>query len=182
MLSDRELLDHINDPLTAETGFRLLVNQYQRQLYAHIRRITGSHTDTDDVLQETFIKAWKAIGSYRKEAALFHWLLAIATNEALSHLRKQRIVNMLTPAMNIVSVSAQPVSEPAPDGLNIERQFIKAFATLSVKQKAVFSLRYYDQMPFNQIAHILNKPEGTVKATWHQATEKLKKQLTGNES
>lgn len=180
MLSDKELLNKISDPSTSENGFRQLVNQHQRQLYTHIRRITGNHTDTDDVLQETFIKAWKSIGSYRKEAPLLHWLLAIATNEALRLMQKQRIINMLTIKMNAVYVYALPVSEPVPDGSEIEKKFISAFNSLSAKQKAVFGLRYYDQLPFNQIAQILNKPEGTVKATWHQATAKLKKYLNYN--
>ncbi len=162
--------------------FRLLVNRHSKILYAHIRSIVLNHQDTDDVLQNTFIKAWQKIGSYRGEADIATWLFKIATNEALQHLRKQK-----TKKRFLVFNTKEDLPEtakadaPAADGETIKRKLDAAMKTLSQQQRIVFSMKYLNEMKYTQIARVLDRSEGTLKAVYHQAVKKIEKHITENE-
>ncbi|MDZ4204154.1 MAG: RNA polymerase sigma factor [Bacteroidales bacterium] len=176
-LRDQALLEMIGNPDTARLGFRQLVEEYQQKLYAHIFRITGNHDDTDDALQETFIKAWKKLGTFRKESPIYSWLLSIANNEALSCLRKRKMRNIMT--LNLINYQSNTssVQMPASGSSEIEKQFEKALETLAAKQRIIFGMRYFDELPYAEIARILNKSAGTVKSTYHQAHLKISQYL-----
>lgn len=176
-VQDSELLLLISNPATVGIGFRKLVEMYQRKLYAHIIRIVGNHDDTNDLLQETFMKAWKNIGTFRNEAPLYNWLLGIATNEALQHLRKLRIRKLVTATYSRTSklvVGPEGSNTAAKD---IQKHFEQALAMLAVRQRIIFGMRYFDAIPFSEIASILNRSEGTVKASYHAAYHKIRKYL-----
>lgn len=174
---DEELLKKIADPETSEYGFRQLVEKYQRKLYAHIRRITGNHEDTDDVLQETFIKAWSKIGTYRHESPLYYWLISIATNEALINIRKNKMRSLFSFDIRKLDEKKIPVQLSTPGAGEIEKKLNHAMNSLGTKQKIIFGMRYFDELPYQEIAKILNKSEGTIKATYHQAFIKIKNHL-----
>jgi RNA polymerase sigma-70 factor, ECF subfamily len=163
-------------------NFRLLVNQYSKMLYAHIRSIVLNHQDTDDVLQNTFIKAWQNIEKFKGEAEISTWLFRIATNEALQHLRKQKTRNRFLFFRKDEHMPEITINEQImPDGDYIKRKLEEAMKTLSEQQRMVFSMKYLNEMKYTQIAEILQRSEGTLKAVYHQAVKKIEKYIIENE-
>ncbi len=153
-----------------EKAFRHLVESYKERLYWHIRRMVLDHDDTDDCLQNTFVKAWSSLDRFRGDAQLYTWLYRIATNESITFLTKQQ-----TRGGTLDLAAASRLStDPWFDGDQLQLSLHKAIAKLPPKQKAVFNLRYFDEMPYEQIARILDTSEGALKASYHHAYEKVK--------
>ncbi len=162
------------------SDFRQIIEDHSRPLYAHIRSIVLNHQDADDVLQNTFIKAWTNLESYRGDSELQTWLFRIATNEALQYLRKNRIRNLFF----LRNENLNPdLYEPAThhDGERIKEKLEEAMKRLSPQQRIVFSMKYFNEMKYSQMAEILQLAEGTLKATYHQAAKKIEKYLLENE-
>lgn len=162
-----------------EAGFRKIVADHSRVLYTHIRSMVLDHDDADDVLQNTFIKAWQNLDGFRNQAKISTWLFRIATNEALQHLRKQRVRKLFL-------ISSKPYSgQQAPEfGSNnadaIKRKLENAMRNLTVQQRMVFGMRYYNEMKYTEMAEILQLKEGTLKAVYHHAVKKIEKYLIAN--
>ena len=161
-----------------EKYFNDLVKKYSEPLYWHVRAIVGSHEDTDDLLQEIFIKVWNALPRFRGDADVFTWLWRIATNETLSHLRKARVRAALSFVR--IDTEAERISDPDPyfDGNEALRALRKAIAALPDKQRLVFSMRYYEDLSYEQISEITGTSVGALKASYHIAYEKIKQHLT----
>lgn len=174
-IEDREILDLLGAESSREAGFLLLVNKYQRRLYHHIRRFVFTHEDTDDILQNTFIKAWTGISGFREEAQLYTWLYRVATNEALTFLKHRKRKGSL--ALDDLHPSSLPVSEAAPTGVEVSRKLARAVFQLPPKQQAVFNLKYYEDMTYEEISRIMNTSVGALKASYHHAVKKIKKHL-----
>lgn len=157
-----------------EKEFRSLVDRYNEPLYWHVRSLVGSHEDTDDLLQEIFLKAWQALPSFRGESAVFTWLWRIATNEALGFLRKQKVRSVLS--FGRIDAEAERVAgnDPWFDGDAAQRKFAVALAKLPSKQKSVFCMRYFEELPYEKISEITGTSVGALKASYHMAAEKLK--------
>lgn len=153
-----------------EQAFRLLVQSYKERLYWHIRRLVLDHDDTDDCLQNTFIKAWQSLERFRGESQLYTWLYRIATNEAITFLSRQQTRGGDT---TLLAAERLP-SDPWFDGDELQTALHRAIAKLPPKQKAVFNLRYFEEMPYEQIASVLDTSEGALKASYHHAYEKVK--------
>jgi RNA polymerase sigma-70 factor (ECF subfamily) len=163
-------------------NFRLLVNRHSKMLYAHIRSIVLNHQDTDDVLQNTFLKAWQNIGRFRGDAETSTWLFKIATNEALQHLRKQKNRQRFMLQSSEDSMAETASAEQLHiDGDSIKRKLENAMKLLSPQQRMVFSMKYLNEMKYTQIAQILDRSEGTLKAVYHQAVKKIEKYISENE-
>ena len=162
-----------------EEAFDALVKAYSERLYWHLRHFTASHDDADDLLQEVFIKVWTQFASFRGESALITWLWRIASNEAISWLRKKKVRAALEfdSIENVLSLRVQ--DDPWFDGDEAERTLQKAIATLSGKEKEVFLLRYYEEMPYEQMAPVLNSTVGSLKVLYHNAADKVKKFVYG---
>lgn len=160
-----------------EKEFQELVHQYSEQLYWHVRGIVNSHDDTDDLLQDIFLKAWKALPSFRGESSVSTWLWRIATNEALSFLRKQKVRSMLR--FESLDARAERVVDEDPwfNGDEAQRKLVKAIAKLPDKQRAVFQMRYFEEMSYEQISEITGTSTGALKASYHFAVEKIKNEL-----
>ncbi|MBP5397359.1 MAG: RNA polymerase sigma factor [Bacteroidales bacterium] len=160
-----------------EEAFDALVKAYSERLYWHLRHFTASHDDADDLLQEVFIKVWTQFASFRGESALFTWLWRIASNEAISWLRKKKVRAALEfdSIENVLSLRVQ--DDPWFDGDEAERKLQQAIATLSGKEKEVFLLRYYEDMPYEQMASVLDSTVGSLKVLYHNAVTKVKKVL-----
>lgn len=160
-----------------DTDFRALVDKYSEQLYWHIRSLVNSHEDTDDILQEVFIKVWKALPSFRGESSVSTWLWRIATNETLTFLRKQKV----RAALSFKSLDAETEriidSDPYFDGDAAQRKLAKSIAKLPDKQRAVFCMRYFEDLPYEEISLITNTSVGALKASYHLAQEKVKKEI-----
>jgi len=163
-------------------NFAEIVDRHSRMLYAHIRSIVLNHADADDVLQNTFIKVWQNIGRFKGESELATWLFRIATNEALQHLRKQKVRQRF---MYFSSISKIPdertVEQDLTGSADIQRKLEDAMKTLTVQQRMVFAMKYLNEMKYAQIAEILERSEGTLKAVYHQAVKKIEKYITENE-
>ncbi|WP_421752943.1 RNA polymerase sigma factor [Croceimicrobium sp.] len=159
-----------------QTLFGNIVEAYTERLYWHIRSILLRHDWSDDVLQECFIKAWKALPSFRGDAAFYTWLYRIATNEALAHLKKERRFQWQEGALNY-HLSADPYF----DGDEALKSLLDAVAELPDKQQTVFKLKYFQNLSFKEMSEMLNTSVGALKASFHHAKEKVKVQLNLNE-
>lgn len=160
----------------ADRAFNRMVLFYQERLYYTIRRMVDNHEDADDILQETFIKAYRKIGTFRGESALFTWLYRIAINLSINHLRKRKIRKMVS--LDQVFGQYQADTSGRPDRIletrEIKALIAKAKDRLPARQKAVFILRFYEQLSNKEIADITGTAEGTVKANYFFALNKIK--------
>ncbi len=163
-----------------EKYFNDLVKQYSEPLYWHVRAMVGSHEDADDLMQEIFIKAWKALPSFRGDSEPFTWLWRIATNETISHLRKARVRAALS--FSRLDAEAERISDPDPyfDGDAALRSLRMALMKLHDKQRTVFAMRYYEELRYEQISEITGTSVGALKASYHIAYEKVKSFLNEN--
>jgi RNA polymerase sigma factor (sigma-70 family) len=171
---DVEILRLFADPAQRESAFRLLMRQYQQRIYWHIRKMVIDHDETDDLVQESFIRAWKGMSRFREDAALYTWLYRIATNVCLTHLKKKRQrffipIHDITPELSDKLVAAsQPESAQT-----IEFKLQQAILQLPDRQRLVFNMRYYDDMPYEQMSEILDTSVGALKASYHHAAKKV---------
>jgi RNA polymerase sigma-70 factor, ECF subfamily len=159
-----------------ELAFRLFVNSSQQPLYQHIRRLVITHEDAADILQETYIKAWKAYLEFRGESTLSTWIYKIATNEALTFLRRQKIRQLIVPDKGLQSIPSMPDYQ----GDELQKLLLAATTKLAAKQRIVFNLRYYEEMKYAEISAITGTSEGALKALYHTARKKVEKLLISN--
>ena len=171
MIDEKALIKQLGDPSTKESAFTRLVREYQEPLYWQIRRMVLVHDDADDVLQNTFIKAWSAIDSFRGESRLQTWLFRIAINESLNHLSKKKQVLCLDQGEG--SIADTLASDSYFDGDELQRQFQEAIGTLPEKQKLVFNLKYFDEMKYEDMSDLLGTSIGALKASYHHAVRKI---------
>jgi RNA polymerase sigma-70 factor (ECF subfamily) len=161
-------------------GFRLVVEKYSKRLYWHIRRLVILHEDADDALQNTFINAWKNIGEFRNESALYTWLYAIATNEALALINKRKR-NSSVSFDDIGSYLANSIEGSTWfDGDEAQVKLRNAILKLPEKQRIVFNLKYFDEMKYEDMSKALKTSEGALKASYHHAVKKIENFLSGN--
>lgn len=172
-MTDSELLALFRQPATKEKAFESLVKQYQERLYWHIRRMLGDHEDANDVLQNVFIRVWKALENFREDAQLYTWLYRIATNECLSFI-EQRKRKASIPLDTIESGLTNTIKADKDfDPNKLEWKLQLAIAQLPEKQRVVFNLRYYDEMPYGEMSKVLETSEGALKASYHHAAKKI---------
>lgn len=174
---DGEILQLIRHEKSREEGFLLLINKYQQRLYWHIRRLLISHDDTDDVLQNTFIKVWKGLKNFREESQLYTWLYRIATNEALSLLKKNKRNKALSLDEAGREILAFTGNDPLYTGDEINNKLQMAVFTLPPKQRLVFNMKYFDEMKYEEISSVLGTSVGALKASYHLAVKKIEKQI-----
>lgn len=170
-LTDKQLLELIE--LNKESGFRSLMHQYQEQTYWHIRRMVTTHEDADDVVQNTFIKVFKNLDKFKGDSKLYTWIYRIATNESLTYLkkRKKRFSESIDESEN--NIENNLVADTYFDGDSVQVLLQKAIIGLPDKQKAVFNLRYYEEMPYSDMSEILETSVGALKASYHHAVKKI---------
>ena len=164
---------------TRAKAFGLIVKSYSEPIYWKIRRIVLDHDDADDVLQNTFMKAWANIDSFHNKSKLSTWLYSIAIHEALDFARRQkRTENMTTDDM---TVARKLMADEYFDGDEAQALLMEAVAKLPEVQRTVFNLRYYDNMKYSEISDILNTSEGALKASYHIAVKKISEYINLNE-
>ena len=161
----------------AEQIFNQIVKEYSERVYWHVRRIVNSHEEADDLVQDIFLKIWTALPSFRGEAQLFTWVWRIATNEALNWLRREKVRAALRFTSIDTEMERRIDSDPFFDGDAAERELSKAVARLPEKQRQVFVLRYYDEMPYEEMSEVLGTSVGALKASYHIAQEKVRAAL-----
>jgi len=178
--SDLDLLHRLKSDTTKEQAFRELLNLYKERLYWHIRKIVISHDDTDDVLQNTFIKVYNNIHKFKGESKLFSWMYRIATNESITHLNKNaKRLNITNEELQQQSLNNLQ-SDVYFDGDEIQLKLQKAIAILPQKQQLVFNMKYFDNLKYTAMSEILDTSEGALKASYHIAVKKIEAYLTTN--
>ncbi len=177
-LSDLEIYELYK--IDKDKSFNLLVSKYQEKLYWHIRKIVITHHNADDVLQNTFLKVWKAFPNFKNESSLYTWLYRIATNEALTFLKSDKTKNNISYSNTETKVINLLESDVYFEGNDFEKKFQQALSTLPEKQKLVFNMKYFDEMKYEQISEILKTSVGGLKASYHHAVNKIKDYLNNN--
>ncbi len=182
MNDDQLILDSLKDSSKKEQAFRLLISKYKERLYWHIRKIVLNHDDADDVLQNTFIKIWNGLDSFRAESSLFTWLYRIATNESITFLnqKKKKMTASLTDENEFLMNNLE--SDTYFDGDHWQMLLQKAIALLPEKQRIVFNLKYFDDMKYEEMSEILETSVGALKASYHHAVKKVEEYVKNNET
>ncbi len=178
-INDKKLVRLLANPITRERAFAEVVRQYSEPLYWKIRRLVLSHDDADDVLQNAFIKAWTNLDSFEGKSKLSTWLYRIAVNEALDFLRRQKNIHQVG-VDEAQGVATQLLADDYFDGDKAQALLQQAIATLPDVQRAVFNMRYYDEMKYSEMSRVLGTSEGALKASYHIAVRKIKEYLQGH--
>jgi RNA polymerase sigma-70 factor (ECF subfamily) len=170
---DTELLLQFRDPDTREKAFTAIIRKYQEKLYWHIRRMVVEHEDANDVLQNVFIRVWNGLDNFREDSQLYTWLYRIATNECLSYLEQQKRRSSTSLDEMESGLSNKVIADKYFDPNKLEWKLQLAIQQLPEKQRVVFTLRYYDEMPYEEMSRVLDTSEGALKASYHHAVKKI---------
>lgn len=178
-IQEAEIIESMSSEKSREKGVRLMMDAYQSRLYWHIRRLVVDHDLAQDILQDTFIKAYQNFHQFKQESQLYTWLYRIATNESLQQLNKLKKMQKSDEEathylQNLVADNVQPNAD------EIQILLQKAIHSLPEKQKLVFNMRYYEDMPYEKIAHILEMSVGTLKTNYHYAKQKVETYIKEN--
>ncbi|WP_067034056.1 RNA polymerase sigma factor [Allomuricauda sp. CP2A] len=177
MIAEEALVNELKQKESQAKAFEVLVNTYKERLYWHIRRIVLDHDDTDDVLQNTFIKVYKNIDGFKGESKLYSWMYRIATNESLTFLkqksRKMGVSDEELKNRMVENLQADVYFE----GDEIQLKLQKALATLPDKQKLVFTMKYFQEMKYDGISEVLETSVGALKTSYHLAVKKIEAYL-----
>ncbi|MDL2222473.1 sigma-70 family RNA polymerase sigma factor [Bacteroidales bacterium OttesenSCG-928-M11] len=175
LYNEEETLRNIrsNDPAKQHKAFEQIVNYYGEKLYWQIRKMVLSHNDTNDILQNTYIKAWMNISLFRGEAKLSTWLYKIAINESITFLNKQRALHNISMDNEDVFLAEKLESDSYFDGDEAQLKLQKAILTLPEKQRLVFNMRYFDEIPYDEMSEIMGTSVGALKASYHHAVKKI---------
>jgi len=178
-LSDREILDLFANQATRNHAFNKVVLQYQRRIYFHIRKMVLDHDDADDILQNVFLKAYKALDKFREDSKISTWLYKIATNESISFLNaKKRRANVPMNGMEH-TLSQMLESDTYFTGDQIQMKLQQAILTLPEKQRLVFNMKYFEEMKYEEMSEILGTSVGALKASYHHAVKKIELFIKG---
>ncbi len=173
LIAESTLVSELKAPETREAAFSTLMKQYKERLYWHIRKMVYSHDDTDDVLQNTFIKVYRSIDSFKEESKLYTWMYRIATNEAITFLNKKakrmETGNEEVQQQAVANLAADPYFE----GNEIQLKLQQAIAQLPQKQQLVFNMKYFDDMKYDDMSQILGTSVGALKSSYHIAVKKI---------
>lgn len=172
-LHDSELLVQFRNPATREKAYTALIRKYQERLYWHVRRMVVEHEDANDVLQNVFIRVWNGLENFREDSQLYTWLYRIATNECLSFLEQQKRKAAVSLSEVESGLENKIKADKDFDANKLEWKLQLAIQQLPEKQRIVFSLRYYDEMPYEQMSKVLDTSEGALKASYHHAAKKI---------
>lgn len=175
-VDDNEIIQLMSDVRSQEKGLRAMMDTYQSRLYWHIRRLVVQHDVAQDILQDTFIKAYHYFHQFKRESQLYTWLYRIATNETLQHLNKANKMKMSDQdaeyhLQNLVDNNMENDAE------EIQILLQKAIHSLPEKQKLVFTMRYYDELPYEEMSQILDMSIGTLKTNYHYAKQKVEEYI-----
>ncbi len=174
--NEKAILQAFNDPTQREAAFGMLVNEYSKPLYRQIYRYTNNHEDTNDVLQLVLIKAWRYLDNFRGDASLYTWLFRIAFNECHTFAKQQQRKQLHQLPENY---DAPDTDTGGPSAEEIQQKLLAAIDTLPDKQREVFTLRYYEEMPYEEMSRLLGTSEGALKASYHHAVKKIEAVLKG---
>lgn len=172
-MEEKEFIQQLLDPKTKNTAFQKLLSDYQRPLYSHIRNIVLNHDDTDDVLQNTFVKVFQNLKNFKGESKLFSWMYRIATNEAITFINMKAKRNGMTSEALQSKIVDNLKADVYFDGNEIQLKLQKAITLLPEKQQLVFKMKYFEELKYEEISDILGTSVGALKASYHHAVKKI---------
>ena len=173
MIAEKTLIANLKSPSTREQAFRTLMGEYKERMYWHIRKMVYSHDDTDDILQNTFIKVYRGIDNFKGDSKLYTWMYRIATNEAITFLNKKAKRLEATGAEVQEQAISRLEADVHFDGNEIQLKLQQAIALLPQKQQLVFNMKYFDEMKYNDMSQILGTSVGALKSSYHIAVKKI---------
>jgi RNA polymerase sigma factor (sigma-70 family) len=178
-MTDLEILELLKDPLNNERVFKFILKTYKEKIYFQVRKIVINHDDADDVTQDAFIKIWRNLDKYRGESKLYTWLYRVATNEALTFIQKKRKDLSVDIDDNefLSNQLISPSSDTYMDGDEVQLKLQKALLQLTDKQRAIFNLKYFEELKYEEIAQITDTSVGGLKAMYHLAVKKIEEYL-----
>lgn len=176
-MTDQELLELFKAENSREKAYTLIIKRYQERLYWHIRRMVIHHEDSNDILQNVFIKVWRSLDGFRQESSLYTWLYRIATNETLTFFEQQKKRRAVSISEHEEPLSHVLKAEKGFDYNKLEWKLQVAIQSLPEKQRLVFNLRYYDEMPYEKMSEVLETSVGALKASYHFAAKKVEEFL-----
>lgn len=178
-IDEKQLVKDLQDPKTAHTAFDTLMRLYGEQVYWQIRKMVMNHEDANDLLQNSFLKAWNNLDNFRGDARLSTWLYKIAINETINFLNKERNRRNITDDTQDEFLLSNIESDEYFDGDELQEEFQKAITALPEKQRLVFNMRYFDEMKYEKMSEILGTSVGALKASYHHAVKKITAFLDG---
>ncbi len=178
--NEENIVAQLQDPRRCRSAFGEVVRHYSESLYWQIRKMVISHDDADDILQNTFLKAWQSIGYFRGDARISTWLYRIAVNETLTFLAKQRQQNNVPIDGEDSFLIEQLESDKWFDGDEAQKLLQEAIVRLPEKQRLIFNMHYFDELKYEEISRILGTSVGGLKASYHHAVKKIEEYLTSN--
>ena len=173
MQDEKDFIQELLNPKTQNSAFQKLLRDYQRPLYNHIRSIVLNHDDTDDVLQNTFIKVFRYLKDFKGESKLFSWMYRIATNEAITFINQKSKRNGTTSEALQTRIVDNLKADTYFDGNEIQIKLQKAVSLLPEKQQLVFKMKYYQEIKYEDMSEILGTSVGALKASYHHAVKKI---------
>ena len=173
MTNETVIIEQLKNVQTREKAFRELISLYKERLYWHIRKIVISHDDTDDVLQNTFIKVYRNISKFNQDSKLFSWMYRIATNESISFINKRAKERNIAVSEMQEQLTSSLESDNYFSGEEIQEILQMAIATLPQKQQLVFNMKYFDDLKYTEVSEILGTTVGALKASYFHAVKKI---------
>ena len=180
MQEEKEFIEQLLNPKTQNQAFQKLLRDYQRPLYNHIRNIVLNHDDTDDVLQNTFVKVFQYLKNFKGESKLFSWMYRIATNEAITFINQKAKRNGTTSEAMQNKIVDNLQADTYFDGNEIQLKLQKAILLLPEKQQLVFKMKYYEEIKYEDMSEILGTSVGALKASYHHAVKKIEEYMKTN--
>jgi len=174
---NRQFILDLKDENKRDLAFHTLVLEYKERLYWHIRKMVLNHEDADDILQNTFVKAWRSIGNFREESSLYTWLYRIATNESLTFINSNKRKSFVPMNDNSEFLMNNLISDPYFEGDEIQLKLQEAILKLPEKQRIVFNMKYFEEMKYDEISEILETSVGALKASYHHAAKKIEEYI-----
>ena len=180
MQDEKYFINELLDPKTQNVAFQKLLHNYQKPLYNLIRTIVLNHDDTDDVLQNTFVKIFQNLKNFKGDSKLFSWMYRIATNEAITFINNKAKRNGTTSEAMQTKIVENLQSDVYFDGTEIQIKLQKAIVLLPEKQQLVFKMKYFEELKYEQMSEILGTSVGALKASYHHAVKKIEEYLKTN--
>ncbi|MCH4822882.1 RNA polymerase sigma factor [Gramella lutea] len=178
--SESHFVEKLKNSSTSQEAFRDLISEYKQRLYWHIRNMVKDHDDTDDILQNTFLKIYRNIGQFKGDSKLYSWMYRIATNESITFLNKKARRLQITSEELQNQIIDNLESDVYFEGEEIQLKLQKAIASLPDKQQQVFNMKYFEELKYREMAEILETSEGALKASYHIASKKIEDYLKSN--
>ncbi len=180
MQEEKDFIKDLLNPETQNSAFQKLMRDYQRPIYNHIRNIVLNHDDTDDVLQNTFIKVFQYLNGFKGDSKLFSWMYRIATNEAITFINAKAKRNATTTEAMQSKIVENLKADEYFDGNEVQLKLQKAINLLPEKQQLVFKMKYFEELKYEEISEILGTTVGGLKASYFHAVKKIEKYMNVN--